>query len=90
MRDSMVDYARTISPLQEKLKGMMSHRGRPKSQLACVSLEWSDANNAAFKDVINSLSTLNKRTLTFAYGAHRCVMPGLGFRSLAGAELGGR
>ncbi|GMF25153.1 unnamed protein product [Phytophthora fragariaefolia] len=38
----MMDYARTVAPLQEKLEQMMRERGRRKSQLSGDTLNWTD------------------------------------------------
>ncbi|KAE9042606.1 hypothetical protein PR002_g3826 [Phytophthora rubi] len=61
LRDSMVDYARTVHPLQAKLKDVMARRGRRKSQLAGVDLTWTDEDKDAFSAVVGLLATSNKQ-----------------------------
>ncbi|KAE9358743.1 hypothetical protein PF008_g2540 [Phytophthora fragariae] len=43
LRDSMVDYARTTAPLQEKLEQVMRARGRRKAQLSGAHLNGATA-----------------------------------------------
>ncbi|POM64696.1 Hypothetical protein PHPALM_19741 [Phytophthora palmivora] len=61
LRDSMVDYARTVGPLQAKLEKVMATRGRRKSQLAGVDLSWSKADEDAFQLVLELLATSTKQ-----------------------------
>ncbi|GMF14713.1 unnamed protein product [Phytophthora fragariaefolia] len=61
LRDSMVDYARTVHPLQAKLEDVMARRGRRKSQLAGVDLTWTDEDKDAFSAVVDLLATPNKQ-----------------------------
>jgi hypothetical protein len=61
LRDSMVDYARVVRPLQGKLEDAMAERGRKKTQLAGVDLTWSDADEAAYKVVVSLLATSTKQ-----------------------------
>ncbi|OWZ15877.1 hypothetical protein PHMEG_00010415 [Phytophthora megakarya] len=57
----MVDYARVVHPLQAKVDGVMSRRGRRKRQLTGVDLEWPDDDVAAFTSVVDPLSTSNNQ-----------------------------
>ncbi|POM60741.1 hypothetical protein PHPALM_30355 [Phytophthora palmivora] len=59
--DSLVDYARTIQPLQAKLEQVMARRGRRKSQLTGVDLEWPGDDAAAFKAAMDLIATSNKQ-----------------------------
>ncbi|POM72870.1 Hypothetical protein PHPALM_10354 [Phytophthora palmivora] len=52
LRDSMIDFARTVAPLQEKLEHVMRERGRRKSQLSGAKLSWSDADKLAFQQTL--------------------------------------
>ncbi|GMF14937.1 unnamed protein product [Phytophthora fragariaefolia] len=61
LRDSMVDYARTVHPLQAKLEDVMARRGRRKSQLTGVDLTWTDEDKDAFSAVVDLLATSNKQ-----------------------------
>jgi transposase InsO family protein len=61
LRDSMVDYARTVGPLQAKLEAVMAERGRKKTQLAGVDLPWSKDDEAAFRVVLKLLETSTKQ-----------------------------
>ncbi|OWZ17725.1 hypothetical protein PHMEG_0008294 [Phytophthora megakarya] len=47
LRDSMVDYAWTVAPLQEKLEQAMRERGRRKFQLSGATLDWTDDDMSA-------------------------------------------
>eukprot|EP00644_Phytophthora_capsici_P006058 jgi/Phyca11/97997/e_gw1.2.1300.1 len=40
LRESMVDYARVVGPLQSKLEAVMAQRGRRNAQLTGVELTW--------------------------------------------------
>ncbi|POM68944.1 Hypothetical protein PHPALM_14828 [Phytophthora palmivora] len=72
LMDSMVDYARTVGPLQAKLEKVMATRGRRKSQLAGVDLSWSKADEDAFQLVLELLATSTKRYFADAE-AHVCM-----------------
>ncbi|OWZ08216.1 hypothetical protein PHMEG_00019275 [Phytophthora megakarya] len=61
LRDSMIDYARTVHPLQKMLEQVMAQRGRRKSQLAGVDLSWTEEDKVAFRAVVNLLATSNKQ-----------------------------
>ncbi|OWZ14581.1 hypothetical protein PHMEG_00011920 [Phytophthora megakarya] len=52
LRDSMVDYTRTVAPLQEKLEQMTRERSRRKSQLSGATLDWTDDEEVAFKSTL--------------------------------------
>ncbi|GLD95516.1 hypothetical protein PINS_up004193 [Pythium insidiosum] len=60
LRESMVDYARVVGPLQFKLEEVMRTRGRKKRQLEGVDLPWSKDEEAAFKRVLSLLMTSTK------------------------------
>ncbi|KAG2781067.1 hypothetical protein PC129_g16905 [Phytophthora cactorum] len=55
LRDSMVDYARTVAPLQEKLEHVMHNRGRRKAQLSGAILDWSDAEAEGFRRTLETI-----------------------------------
>eukprot|EP00644_Phytophthora_capsici_P012184 jgi/Phyca11/119395/e_gw1.38.469.1 len=55
LRDSMVDYARTTAPLQEKLEHVMQTRGRRKAQLSGATLEWNDEESEAFRKTLEMI-----------------------------------
>ncbi|GMF40585.1 unnamed protein product [Phytophthora fragariaefolia] len=57
----MEDYARTVHPLLSKLEAVMARRGRRKSQLAGIDLNWSVEDAAAFMTVVDMLATSNKQ-----------------------------
>lgn len=61
LRDSMVDYARTVGPLQDKLENGMAARGRRKAQLAGVDLAWMKEDEVAFQLVIELLGMSTKQ-----------------------------
>lgn len=52
LRDSMVDYAHTTAPLQEKLERVIQSHGRRKAQLSRGILEWSDDEANAFRNTL--------------------------------------
>ncbi|KAF4128207.1 RNase H-like domain found in reverse transcriptase [Phytophthora infestans] len=52
LRDSMVDYARITATLQEKLKQVMRVRGRLKAQRSGASLDWNEAEAAAYRETL--------------------------------------
>ncbi|KAE8978399.1 hypothetical protein PR001_g24855 [Phytophthora rubi] len=60
LRDSMVDYARTTAPLQEKLERVMQSRGCRKAQLSGAILEWSDDEADAFRKTLEMVERLCK------------------------------
>jgi transposase InsO family protein len=60
MRDSIVDYARGVAPLQRKLENVMAIRGRRKAQLSGVQLVWSTEERAYFADAVKLLATAAK------------------------------
>eukprot|EP00644_Phytophthora_capsici_P011684 jgi/Phyca11/123290/e_gw1.50.483.1 len=60
LRESMVDYARVVGPLQSKLEAVMAQRGRRKAQLTGVELTWPAGDKAAFRAVIDLLTTSAK------------------------------
>ncbi|ETK81445.1 hypothetical protein L915_13054 [Phytophthora nicotianae] len=53
LRDSMVDFARVDAPLHSKLEAVMSRRGRRKTQLAGVDLDWTPEVVAAYRAVVS-------------------------------------
>jgi hypothetical protein len=57
LRDSMVDYARTVGPLHAKLEQVMAKRGRRKSH---ADLIWSKTDEEAFQLVLRLLRTSTK------------------------------
>ncbi|KAJ0392116.1 hypothetical protein ATCC90586_011506 [Pythium insidiosum] len=61
LRDSMVDYARTVGPLQAKLEAVMKTRGRKKTQLTGVDLVWTKEDEKAFQVVLKLLQTSTKQ-----------------------------
>jgi transposase InsO family protein len=61
LRESMVDYARTVGPLQAKLEKVMAKRGRKKKQLSGVILEWNKDDEAAFQVMLKLLATSTKQ-----------------------------
>ncbi|GMF57038.1 unnamed protein product [Phytophthora fragariaefolia] len=61
LRDSMVDYACTVGPLQDKLEKVMAARGRRKAQLAGVDLTWTKEDEVAFQLVIELLGMSTKQ-----------------------------
>ncbi|GMF61960.1 unnamed protein product [Phytophthora fragariaefolia] len=56
----MVDYARTVAPLQHKLEDVMVTRGRRKSRLAGVDLTWTKDDESAFRVVLKLHSNSSK------------------------------
>ncbi|ETL25421.1 hypothetical protein L916_20724 [Phytophthora nicotianae] len=60
LRESMVDCARVVGPLQSKLEAVMSRRGRRKAQLTGVTLTWPPEDEAAFRAVVDLLATSAK------------------------------
>ncbi|GMF30938.1 unnamed protein product [Phytophthora lilii] len=60
LRESMVDYARTVAPLQQKLEEVMAARGRRKSRLAGVDLTWTNDDESTFRVVLELLSNSSK------------------------------
>ncbi|GMF36000.1 unnamed protein product [Phytophthora fragariaefolia] len=56
----MVDDARTVAPLQDKLEEVMVARGRRKSRLAGVELTWTKDDESAFLVVLKLLSNSSK------------------------------
>eukprot|EP00644_Phytophthora_capsici_P017848 jgi/Phyca11/126311/e_gw1.62.258.1 len=63
LRDSMVDYARITTPLQEKLEEVMRMGGRRKAQLTGASLEWNSAEVGAFRETLAMIERSNKLVL---------------------------
>lgn len=57
LRDSIVDYSRIMAPLLKKLEKVMAMRGRRKSQLAAVDLEWSSTEVDSFNAATDLLAT---------------------------------
>ncbi|KAE8901511.1 hypothetical protein PF010_g12839 [Phytophthora fragariae] len=60
LRESMVDYARTVAPLQHKLEEVMVARGRRKSRLAGLDLTWTKDDGSAFRVGLKLLSNSSK------------------------------
>ncbi|KAE9037711.1 hypothetical protein PR002_g6407 [Phytophthora rubi] len=56
----MVDYARTVAPLQHKLEEVMVARGRRKSRLAGLDLTWTKDDGSAFRVGLKLLSNSSK------------------------------
>ncbi|GMF16577.1 unnamed protein product [Phytophthora fragariaefolia] len=48
MRDTLMDFSRTMQPLLDKLEGVLSDAGRTKKLAAGVLLSWTHAEAAAF------------------------------------------
>ncbi|POM63810.1 LOW QUALITY PROTEIN: Hypothetical protein PHPALM_20740 [Phytophthora palmivora] len=55
LRDSMIDFSRTVAPLREKLEGVMFERGRRKSQLSRATLVWTESERKAFRVTLEML-----------------------------------
>ncbi|POM67139.1 Hypothetical protein PHPALM_16894 [Phytophthora palmivora] len=58
--DLMIDFARTVVPLQEKLEHVMRERGRRKSQLSGAKLSWPDADKLAFQQTLEMVEPSSK------------------------------
>lgn len=60
LRDSMIDYARTVVPLTRKLEAVMVERGRRKGQLAGANLEWSSDEAVDYQRALSMIDNSSK------------------------------
>ncbi|GMF48756.1 unnamed protein product [Phytophthora fragariaefolia] len=65
MRESIVDYARTVDPLQQRLDAALSNGKRTKRVASGISIELSDMEKAAYDQTKRLLAT--SATLTLPY-----------------------
>ncbi|DAZ98243.1 TPA: LOW QUALITY PROTEIN: hypothetical protein N0F65_011711 [Lagenidium giganteum] len=68
LRESMVDYARVVAPIQEKLEMVMKSRERRKVSLVGCQLDWSESDFGALRaiqtrTVRSSFSRLGRRLM---------------------------
>jgi transposase InsO family protein len=61
LHDSIVDFARLVEPLREKLEAVMAVRGRRKAQLRGALLTWSDDEILAFQTVLTATERVQQR-----------------------------
>uniref|UniRef100_H3H4R4 Reverse transcriptase/retrotransposon-derived protein RNase H-like domain-containing protein n=1 Tax=Phytophthora ramorum TaxID=164328 RepID=H3H4R4_PHYRM len=83
LRDSMVDYARTTAPLQEKLEHVMQSRGRRKAQLSGAVVEWSKEEAETFRKTLEMI----ERSCKLAFPDKRATVCLFSDASLTGYAL---
>ncbi|OWZ13763.1 hypothetical protein PHMEG_00012855 [Phytophthora megakarya] len=82
LRDSMIDFAHTIAPLQAKLGGVMRDHGPRKLQLSGANLAWTKEEQKAVRVMRflagysgNTGPTFAKRTSCRATGSRTTDIP---------------
>uniref|UniRef100_H3H0K0 Reverse transcriptase domain-containing protein n=1 Tax=Phytophthora ramorum TaxID=164328 RepID=H3H0K0_PHYRM len=83
LRDSMVDYARTTAPLQEKLERVMQSHGRRKAQLSGAVVEWSKEEAETFRKTLEMI----ERSCKLAFPDKRATVCLFSDASLTGYAL---